>query len=167
MAAAGGVTDNWLAAAALIVRLALPKIVPPALIDCVPAVNRVVRLVKVCTPLSPATNVYSAGSPDELGSLVVKWTVPVKLVTGLLLASSAVTVMLNAVPAVTLAGVLITKWVAVTAWGTRATPRKPSLPGAVTIMLAESKTSLQNRWCRCTNKGCPTRHRRRWSWRRG
>ena len=83
-----------------------PVTVSVAVIVCDPVVLSVAENVPV-----PAVSVALAGS-TAWPSLLVKCTVPAYPVAVLLEASSAVTVMLNAVPAVAFAGAVTLKCVA-------------------------------------------------------
>jgi type IV secretory pathway TrbF-like protein len=61
VALVGALTTNWVAAAGVTATVALPRLLVAAVSFTstvwLPAVTKVTPLVKVCTPLSPATNV--------------------------------------------------------------------------------------------------------------
>ena len=105
------VTEKWVAAPALTeIELEVPVMELVAVSVAVMVRGPVVLRVTENVPV-PLVSVEFAGS-TAAPSLEVKWTVPVYPVAVLLDASSAVTVMLKAVPAVAVPGAVTEKCVA-------------------------------------------------------
>ena len=118
-------TEKWVAGSLTSIADEVPVIeavtVSVAATVWLPAVPRVAEKVPV-----PFVSLELAGSTARL-SLLEKWTVPEYLATPWFAASSAVTITLNAVPAVAVVGAVTARWVA----GAMAGSDEPPPPHAV------------------------------------